>query len=287
MSKARKRQLARRYERRLAERRARQRRRRVAIAAGSIVGATLLVVAFLTFVAGGGEPAPSPSPTSGTGPTGPTGAEPGTRTGTVTPSPGPTEVACGAAVPAGADRPKPQFAAPAQVLEAGKRYTATLRTSCGDIVIELLPEDAPETVNSFVFLARRGFFDGTRFHRIDASLDVIQGGDPTGTGSGGPGYTIPDELTGDERYGPGVVAMANAGPDTGGSQFFIVAGPGGHQLDARPAYTIFGRVVRGMDVVRRIARLPIEDPEAAAAGDPRGQQPAQAVYLEAVIVRAR
>lgn len=251
-----------------------------------------MAIAFIVSVAGGGEPAPrasvSPSsvtgPTAPTGPSGPTGGErPGKRTGTVAPGPGPTEVACGAEVPEAADRPKPQFAAPAHVLEEGKRYTATLRTSCGDIVIELLADQAPETVNSFVFLAQEGYFDGTRIHRIDTSIDVIQGGDPTGTGSGGPGYTIPDELTGEETYGPGTVAMANEGPDTGGSQFFIVVGDKGHLLDATPSYTVFGRVIRGMDVARQIEQIPVQDPE----GGPPGQQPAQAVYIERVIVRAR
>lgn len=245
-----------------------------------------MVVAFLVFVAGGGEPSPraSATPSSITGPTGPSGSErPGKRTGTVQPSPGPAEVACGAEVPKGADRPKPQFAAPAQVLEEGKTYTATLRTSCGDIVIELLADRAPETVNSFVFLAERGYFDGTRIHRIDTKIDVLQGGDPTGTGSGGPGYQIPDELTGKETYGPGTVAMANAGPNTGGSQFFIVVGEHGHLLDASPAYTIFGRVVEGLEVARRIERIPVQDPQ----GGIPGQQPAQAVYVEDVIIRSR
>ncbi len=279
--RSRKRQLARRYERRLAERRARERRRRRALLAAGTLGVVGALVAVLALVAGGGEGGPSPSPT--VRPTGPTGGEPGERTGTVAPSPGPVEVACGAETPEGADRPKPTFAAPAQVIRPGETYTAILRTSCGDMVIELLADRAPQTVNSFVFLARRGFFDGTRFHRIDTSIDVIQGGDPTGTGSGGPGYTIPDELAGDETYGPGTVAMANAGPGTGGSQFFIVTGPDGHRLDENPAYTIFGRVIEGLDVARRIARLPIQDPEGGIAG----QQPAQAVYLERVIVRTR
>lgn len=228
------------------------------------MGALGVAVAFVAFVAGGDEPSPRAS-------TGPSAAT------------GPTEVACGAAVPTGADRPKPRFAAPKQVLEEGKTYTATLRTSCGDIVIELLADRAPKTVNSFVFLAQEGFFDGTRIHRIDTSIDVLQGGDPTGTGSGGPGYTIPDELTGDETYGPGTVAMANAGPDSGGSQFFIVVGDAGHLLDATPSYTVFGRVIRGMDVARRIERIPVQDPQ----GGIPGQQPSQAVYIERVIVRAR
>jgi len=136
-------------------------------------------------------------------------------------------------------------------------------------------------VNSFVFLAQQGFFDGTRFHRLDTSIDVIQGGDPTGTGTGGPGYTIPDELTGDESYAPGVLAMANSGaPDSGGSQFFLITGEDGHNLDANPAYTIFGEVTRGLEVARRIQGLEIQDP----AGGVGGQQPAQAVYIEEVTI---
>lgn len=284
--RSRNRQLARLHARRQAERRARHRRRRLTLVTAAVVGALGVAVAFVAVVAGGGEPSPraSASPSAATGPTGPAGGErPGKRTGTVEPSPGPTEVACGAEAPTGADRPKPRFAAPKQVLEAGKTYTATLRTSCGDIVIELLADRAPKTVNSFVFLAQEGFFDGTRIHRIDTSIDVLQGGDPTGTGSGGPGYTIPDELTGDETYGPGTVAMANAGPDSGGSQFFIVVGDAGHLLDATPSYTVFGRVIRGMDVARRIERIPVQDPQ----GGIPGQQPSQAVYIERVIVRAR
>jgi cyclophilin family peptidyl-prolyl cis-trans isomerase len=270
----------------MAERRARQRRRRLAVGAAAVVGTVALAIAFVAFVAGGREPSPraSATPSATAGPTGPTGSErPGKRTGTVEPSPGPTQVACGAQVPKAADRPKPRFAAPAQVIEQGKTYTATLRTSCGDIVIELLADRAPQTVNSFVFLARKGFFDGTRIHRIDTGLDVLQGGDPTGTGTGGPGYTIPDELTGGETYGPGTVAMANAGPGTGGSQFFIVVGNGGHRLDATPNYTVFGRVIRGLDVARRIEAIPVQDPQGGIAG----QQPAQAVYIEEVVIRAR
>ena len=210
--------------------------------------------------------------------TGPTGA---TDADTVTPQPGPEEVACGAEAPEAATEPKPQFSAPERVLREGKTYTAEMQTSCGTIVIELLADRAPETVNSFVFLAQQGYFDGQRFHRLDTSIDVIQGGDPTGTGSGGPGYTIPDELTGDESYGPGVLAMANAGPDSGGSQFFLITGEEGHNLDANPAYTIFGMVVEGLDVAKRIQELPIQDPAAGISG----QQPTRSVYIEKVTIR--
>ena len=203
--------------------------------------------------------------------------------GTPTPSASPTPqpVACGATAPADANKQPQQFAkAPPMKIDPKRTYTATLDTSCGKIVVQLLADRAPETVNSFVFLAKKGYFDGTYFHRIDSSIDIIQGGDPTGTGGGSPGYTIPDELTGNESYGPGVVAMANAGADTGGSQFFIVYGPKGHALDNAPNYTIFGRIVKGLDVAKQIATIPVQDP---TAGLP-GQQPSQTVYIDTVTV---
>lgn len=208
-------------------------------------------------------------------------------TGTETPpaasgTPTPEPVACGATAPADANEQPQEFAEPPSLeIDPSKTYTAKLDTSCGTIVIQLLADQAPETVNSFVFLAGKQYFDGTRFHRIDTSIEIIQGGDPTGTGEGGPGYTIPDELTGDESYGPGVVAMANAGPNTGGSQFFIVYGPKGHNLDSAPNYTIFGKVVKGLGVVKRIAKIPVEDPSAG----PAGQQPLETVYIDTVTVR--
>jgi cyclophilin family peptidyl-prolyl cis-trans isomerase len=282
--RSRNRQLARQAALRRAQKRQQQRKRQMAtIAVALVVALVGGALVFSTFVVGGGDPAatPTPSPSPSASPSG----DPGTRTGTVRPEPGPEEVACGAEVPKGALRPKPQFNAPAQVLEEGAVYTATFQTSCGDIVVELLADSAPETVNSFVFLAREGYFDGTRIHRVDTSLDVIQGGDPVGTGTSGPGYTIPDELEGGETYGAGVFAMANSGsPNSGGSQFFIVTGNNGHRLDANPAYTIFGTVIEGLAVAREIQGLPIQDPDAAAAGDIAGQQPARAVYIEKVTI---
>jgi peptidyl-prolyl cis-trans isomerase B (cyclophilin B) len=211
--------------------------------------------------------------------TGPTGAT--AEGNTVRPEPGPEQVACGGKQPKNALTPKPQFTEPEQVLKEGTTYEAEIQTSCGTIVIELLADRAPETVNSFVFLAQRRYFDGQRFHRLDTSIDVIQGGDPTGTGTGDPGYSIPDELTGDESYGPGTLAMANGGPDTGGSQFFLITGDAGHNLDANPAYTIFGTVIRGLDVAKQIQQLPIQDPAAGISG----QQPARSVYIEKVTIR--
>jgi cyclophilin family peptidyl-prolyl cis-trans isomerase len=253
------RQLARQHQRRQAERRNQQRKRQL----------TTIVVALVIALVGGGIAYAAFF----------TGGD--TQTGTVNPQPGPAKVACGAAAPEGATQPKPQFSAPEQVVQEGTTYTAEMQTSCGTIVIELLADRAPQTVNSFVFLAQNGYFDGQRIHRLDTSIDVIQGGDPTGTGSGGPGYTIPDELTGDESYDPGVLAMANSGADSGGSQFFIITGDAGHGLDSSPDYTIFGMVVEGLDVAKRIQELPIQDPSTGIAG----QQPKQSVYIEKVTIR--
>jgi cyclophilin family peptidyl-prolyl cis-trans isomerase len=141
-----------------------------------------------------------------------------------------------------ADRPAP----PSGALDTTKRYTARLKTERGDIVVELYGDRAPRTVENFVNLARAGFYDGTTFHRVIRDF-MAQGGDPTGTGTGGPGYEFGDEFHSSLRHdGPGVLSMANAGPGTNGSQFFITHGPTPH-LDDR--HSVFGRVTEGMDVV--------------------------------------
>ncbi|HET9672712.1 MAG TPA: peptidylprolyl isomerase [Actinomycetota bacterium] len=291
MSKrSRDRQLAKLAARRQAERYAATRRRNLVVGVGVGVLSIALVAVGMGVLLGGEDPAASPSATVSPSPSGSPSpsAEPGTQTGTVSPPAASEsgEVACGAQDPPGAGEPKPQFAGPPPMrIDREAAYTATVVTSCGTIVIELDAKAAPQTVNSFVFLARKGYFDGQYVHRLDTSIDVIQGGDPTGTGSGGPGYSIPDELGKDPTYPPGTLAMANAGPNTGGSQFFLIAGPDGHNLDDNPAYTVFGRVISGLEVAKRILALPIVDPEAAAGGDLSGQRPAQAVYLERVTVR--
>jgi cyclophilin family peptidyl-prolyl cis-trans isomerase len=125
---------------------------------------------------------------------------------------------------------------------------ATMRTTEGPIEIELFEEDAPQTVGNFKKLAGDGFYDGVIFHRVIKDF-MIQGGDPTGTGRGGPGYTFDDEFN-DHKIVRGALAMANAGPNTNGSQFFIVTTPEASWLDGK--HTVFGRVVEGMDVVDRI-----------------------------------
>jgi cyclophilin family peptidyl-prolyl cis-trans isomerase len=138
--------------------------------------------------------------------------------------------------------------APDLAIDLSKSYSATLDTNHGEIVIEFDPERAPQTVNNFVFLANEGFYDGVIFHRVIENF-MIQGGDPTGTGGGGPGYRFRDEIEGPGAYTRGTVAMANAGPNTNGSQFFIV-----HKDAGLPhSYTIFGKVTEGMDAVDSIA----------------------------------
>ncbi|MBX5490825.1 MAG: peptidylprolyl isomerase [Chloroflexi bacterium] len=137
-------------------------------------------------------------------------------------------------------------------IDPTRGYTATLSTTAGDIVIELLPQDAPATVNNFVFLAREGFYADAPFHRVIPGF-MVQTGDPTGTGRGGPGYRFNDEPV-RRPYERGIVAMANAGPNTNGSQFFIVQGDRARGLP--PNYTIFGQVVSGMEVVDAIANAP-------------------------------
>jgi len=154
-------------------------------------------------------------------------------------------------------------APPEMSIETGKQYFATVTMADGgQFIIRLYPEQAPVTVNNFVFLARQGYYDGSTFHRVIAGF-MAQGGDPTGTGAGGPGYQFEDEPNGLVFDRAGLVAMANAGPDTNGSQFFITYGPTTH-LNGR--HTIFGEVVEGMDVVAGLTpRDPQQNP--AFSGD--------------------
>ncbi len=138
---------------------------------------------------------------------------------------------------------------PEMEIDPKKKYTATVSTDKGDMLIELFADKAPKTVNNFVFLARQGFYDGIIFHRVIANF-MAQGGDPTGKGSGGPGYKFADEFHPSLRHDkPGTLSMANAGPNTNGSQFFITHVPTPH-LDNK--HTVFGQVIKGMDVLMSI-----------------------------------
>ena len=138
---------------------------------------------------------------------------------------------------------------PEMQIDTNKAYMAKIETSKGVIEVELHPEHAPKTVNNFVFLAREGFYDGVSFHRVISDF-MIQGGDPTGTGSGGPGYSFEDEIKGNPlKHERGVISMANAGPNTNGSQFFITHSPQPH-LNGH--HTVFGKVVDTQDIVDSI-----------------------------------
>jgi cyclophilin family peptidyl-prolyl cis-trans isomerase len=200
----------------------------------------------------------------------------------------PTGVACDGDEPPPAD--PQQYDKPEQVLEDGVDYAAVMRTSCGDIEFDLLEDRAPKTVNSFVFLAREGFYDGLIFHRVIGNF-VIQGGDPEGTGGGGPGYTIPDEFPdkGNE-YVFGVLAMANAGAGTTGSQFFFVVteGPDGETDEPAgldPLYSLFGQADEGsFEVIKTISQVELD----IASQEPGGnERPLVPVYIESVEIIER
>jgi len=146
------------------------------------------------------------------------------------------------------------------IIDTSKQYTATIETKKGDLVLKLFASDVPVTVNNFVFLAREGFYDGTTFHRVIPGF-MAQGGDPTGTGTGGPGYSFADEFT-KHTHVTGALSMANAGANTNGSQFFITYAPQ-HHLDGR--HSVFGQLTEGTDVLEsikqgdRITRITIEE----------------------------
>jgi cyclophilin family peptidyl-prolyl cis-trans isomerase len=150
-------------------------------------------------------------------------------------------------------------AAPAMIIDPQKTYIATIQTEKGNIVLQLFAKDTPITVNNFVFLACHGFYDGLTFHRVIPGF-VAQGGDPTGTGAGGPGYAIPDEPDVASFDAPGFLSMAKSGPNTAGSQFFITYAAEPH-LDAD--FTVFGQVIEGMDVLQQLTpRDPQTTPDA-------------------------
>ncbi|CAN5495398.1 peptidylprolyl isomerase PpiB [soil metagenome] len=190
------------------------------------------------------------------------------------------EVACGAEEPDNVADTRPIFpGGPAEVLEDGVDYAVTIETSCGTVTIDLLEQDAPQTVNSFVFLAQQGFFDGLEIFRNATSIGALQTGGGNQTNSWRVGYALPDELglpqaTG---YPVGSVAMANAGPNSGGSQFFFVYDESFDQAFAdNRAYAVYGQVLEGLDVLQEIGALPVE-----------GETPTERVYMETVTIEER
>jgi peptidylprolyl isomerase len=159
---------------------------------------------------------------------------------------------------------------PPMVIDPAKQYSAEMVTSKGSMTIVLDPAGAPKTVNNFVFLARYHYFDGIHFHRVIPGF-VLQGGDPEGSGRGGPGYRFEDELPKAGRYEVGSLAMANAGPNTNGSQFFVISGPDGVRLP--PQYSLFGKVVKGLETVASIDAI-----------GSRSGTPSERVVIESVTI---
>ncbi len=262
--RTRERQLAKQAARRQAERRARKRKRDMTLAIVAGVAAVVLLVVAASMLFGSQD----------------TGDSAASVTPTVTP-PSP----CGSPKPpASASETKPQFKhPPPMTIDPQASYTATFHTTCGTFAAELLPHVAPEGVNNFVFLADEGIYDGLVFHRIVKDF-VIQGGDPQGTGKGGPGYGFPIETSKVQTFdAAGILAYANSGPDTNGSQFFVTlkATP---FLDPTPqgSYTIFGKVTKGMDVVQKIGSVPT----VAGPNCPSGEicSPTEPVFIKTVTI---
>jgi len=269
MSKrTRQRELARLRARREAERQ-RSRRRRALVSYGGLA----LVVAVAAVLGGlwlnRDEPASTAATTSTTPPNDARADAPTA----------PATVACGGAVPGRVEHPTSK-SAPKTKVDADNTYLATFQTSCGSFTVRLDPKNAPITTANFVDLAGKKFYDSTWFHRIvpggQAGIAVIQGGDPQGSGRGGPGYTIKDELPDSPAaYKKYSVAMANGGPNTGGSQFFISTADNSKGLKAD--YSVFGQVVDGQDVVDKIAAVPV--------GGQTGDTPSEAVWIEKLTVK--
>ena len=215
-----------------------------------------------------GQPEAAPSPTTAAS----SGAA-ATPLPTATPISGTESGAPAAPTPAvvvsGGRSIKQWSSPPAMSIDTGASYTAVLNTTAGPITIELLTGDAPNTVNNFVFLARQGFYDNVIFHRTIPGF-MIQGGDPTGTGGGGPGYRFADEPV-NRPYSRGVMAMANAGPNTNGSQFFLMHA----DYALPPSYTIFGQTVAGLETIDTIATAPTQ-----SGGE--GSSPVNPVTIQSV-----
>ncbi|MEK8127050.1 peptidylprolyl isomerase [Paenibacillus filicis] len=167
---------------------------------------------------------------------------------------------------------------PPMTIDAAKTYKAAVTTSQGTFTIELYPKEAPKTVNNFVFLAKEGFYNDVTFHRIIQSF-MIQTGDPKGNGTGGPGYKFEDELKTTRKYEPGTVAMANSGPNTNGSQFFICTGEDSKNLNKTPNYTIFGKVTEGMDTIQKIAATPVE-----AGAEKVPSKPKEKIVIQSITI---
>jgi peptidyl-prolyl cis-trans isomerase B (cyclophilin B) len=257
----------RRREKEAAREAARRKQRQQTMFTMIVIGIIVAIGGFLVFLSiEREEPVAEPTPT----------AEPTPGDTPATPEPDERPVACGAEAPPLADIDKPAFLdGPGQVIEAGNDYRAVIETSCGTVVIDLDQERAPDTVNSFVFLAQQGFFDGLEIFRNAPGIGALQTGAGTNEATWDVGYTLTDELEAAEvdGYPPGAVAMANRGPDTSGSQFFFVYN---ENFTLPPTYTRFGLVVEGLDVLEQIGAIP--------TGGPAGETPEERVFMNSVTI---
>ncbi|MDD9267787.1 peptidylprolyl isomerase [Paenibacillus sp. GCM10023248] len=207
-----------------------------------------------------------------------------TAGGTATPKSGAaaTAAASPAATSAATPAAKQWSQPPAMTIDTNKTYQADVTTSKGSFTIDLYAKEAPKTVNNFVFLSKEGFYNNVTFHRIIKSF-MIQTGDPQGTGMGGPGYKFADELKTTHKYEPGTVAMANAGPNTNGSQFFICSGDDCANLNKMPNYTIFGKVTaEGMATIAKIAETPVEK-----GGEATPSKPKEKVTITGITIKEK
>ncbi|MDQ0875346.1 cyclophilin family peptidyl-prolyl cis-trans isomerase [Paenibacillus sp. V4I3] len=206
--------------------------------------------------------------------------------GTATPKSGATApAASSAASPAASPTaaPKQWSKAPDMTIDPNKTYQAEVTTSKGTFTIDLFAKEAPKTVNNFVFLSKEGFYNNVTFHRIIKTF-MVQTGDPLGTGRGGPGYKFADELKTSHKYEPGIVAMANSGPNTNGSQFFICSGEDcAKSLNPQPNYSIFGKVTpEGMATIAKIAETPVE-----MGGESSPSKPKEKVTINAIAIKEK
>ena len=241
-----------------------------------LVGAAALALTACTLLENSplGQPPPTESPTVEVQPTGADAGQPSSDAGS-NPSQPTTTADSGAMAStpqvqvSGGRSVKQWSVPPTQVVESSAPYTAVINTSAGSITVELLTQEAPRTVNNFVFLARQGFYDNVIFHRVVAGF-MIQGGDPSGTGSGGPGYKFADEPV-NRPYTRGTMAMANAGPNTNGSQFFLMHA----DYRLQPNYTIFGQAIAGLETIDAIATA-----ETLPSGE--GSSPVSPVVINSV-----
>ncbi|HVW33249.1 MAG TPA: peptidylprolyl isomerase [Acidimicrobiia bacterium] len=246
---------------------ARQQRKRQSLIRGT-VGFVLIIGLFVLFAAlhssGSGKKKTDTSAATSTTAT-------SEATTSTTENPALAAVQCNDTKPA-ENANRPTFTtAPPMTIDTNKKYTAVIETSCGKITADLDAKGAPKTVNNFVFLAQKHFYDGLTWHRVVKDF-VIQGGDPQGTGTGGPGYQFEDELPTD-GYKLGSLAMANSGPNTNGSQFFIVTGQNGTSLPN--SYSRFGMVTGGLEVAQKL--------ESFATADPNGK-PSRPLYILSITI---